>query len=85
MLHNQIHNIVHSSAMYYQNLTIIHECSRKLLKMKISSFFNTKLYLTLKQQATIDMIECTTKRITRKENYMYSVSKKGTPDSISNL
>ena len=36
MLHNQIHKIVHSSAMYYQNLIIIHECSKKLLKMKNS-------------------------------------------------
>ena len=34
MLHNQAHNIVHSSAVYYQNLIIIHECSKKLLKMK---------------------------------------------------
>ena len=36
MLHNQTHKIVHSSAMYYQNLIIIHECSKKLLKMKNS-------------------------------------------------
>ena len=44
MLHNQTHKIVHSSAMYYQNLIIIHECSKKLLKMKYSIFFffNTK-------------------------------------------
>ena len=29
--------------MHYQNLIIIHECSKKLLKMKNSkSFFNTK-------------------------------------------
>ena len=27
MLHNQNHKIVHSSATYYQNLIIIHECS----------------------------------------------------------
>ena len=33
MLHNQTHTIVHSSAMYYQNLIIIHECSKKLLKV----------------------------------------------------
>ena len=41
MLHNQSHKIVHSSAMYlymyYQNLIIIHECSKKLLKMKNST------------------------------------------------
>ena len=42
MLHNQTHEILHSSAMYYQNLIIIHECSKELLKMKNSkSFFNT--------------------------------------------
>ena len=43
MLHKQTHKIVHSSAMYYQNLIIIHECSKKLLKMKDSKsfFFNT--------------------------------------------
>ena len=42
MLHNQTHKIVHSSAMYCQNLIIIHECSKKLLKMKNSkSFFLT--------------------------------------------
>ena len=42
MLHNQTHKIVHSSAIYYQNLIIIHECSKKLLKMKNSkSFFLT--------------------------------------------
>ena len=36
------HKIVHSSAVYYQNLIIIHECSKKLLKMKNSkSFFLT--------------------------------------------
>ena len=29
--------IVHSSAMHYQNLIIIHECSKKLLKMKNSN------------------------------------------------
>ena len=41
MLHSQTHQIVHASAMY-QNLIIIHECSKKLLKMKTSkSFFNT--------------------------------------------
>ena len=31
MLYNQTHQIAHSSAMYYQNLIIIHECSKKLL------------------------------------------------------
>ena len=44
MLHNQTHKIVHSSATYYQNLIIIHECSKKLFKMKNSDsyfFFNT--------------------------------------------
>ena len=35
MLHNQTHQIVHSD-MYYQNLIIIHECSKKLLKMNNS-------------------------------------------------
>ena len=39
MLHNQTHKLVHSSAMYYQNLIIIHECSKKLLKMKNSNNF----------------------------------------------
>ena len=33
--------MVHSSAMHYQNLIIIHECSKKLLKMKHSN--NKKL------------------------------------------
>ena len=41
MIHNQTNQIVHSSAMYYQNLIIIHECSKKLLKMKNST--HTKL------------------------------------------
>ena len=41
MLHNQTHKIVHSSAMYYQNLIIIHECSKRLVKMKNSQSFNT--------------------------------------------
>ena len=42
MTPNFAHKIVHSSAMYYQNLIIIHECSKKLLKMKNSkSFLNT--------------------------------------------
>ena len=36
MLHNQTHKIVHSSAMYYQIMIIIHECSKKLIKMKNS-------------------------------------------------
>ena len=36
MLHNQNHQIVHSSAMYCQNFIIIHVCSKKLLKMKNS-------------------------------------------------
>ena len=40
--------IVHSSAMHYQNLIIIHECSKKLLKMKNSkSFFLTPSIYTL--------------------------------------
>ena len=39
MLHNQTHKIVHSSAMYYQNFIIIHERSKKLLKMKNSKLF----------------------------------------------
>ena len=33
-LQNYTHKIVHSSAMHYQNLIIIHECGKKLLKMK---------------------------------------------------
>ena len=42
MTPNFAHKIVHSSAMYYQNLIMIHECSKKLLKMKNSrSFFLT--------------------------------------------
>ena len=32
-------NTVHSSAMHYQNLIIIHECSKKLLKMKNNKSF----------------------------------------------
>ena len=36
-LQNYTHNIVHSSAMHYQNLIIIHEFSKKLLKMKNSN------------------------------------------------
>ena len=37
--------IVHSSAMYYPNLIIIHECSKKLFKMKNSkSFFKHLVY-----------------------------------------
>ena len=39
MPHNQTHKIVHSSAMYYQHFIIIHECSKKLLKMKNSNKF----------------------------------------------
>ena len=31
---NHTHKIVHSSAMYYQNLNVIHEPSKKLLTMK---------------------------------------------------
>ena len=42
MTPNFAHKIVHCSAMYYPNLIIIHECSKKLLKMKNSkSFFLT--------------------------------------------
>ena len=32
-LQNYTHKIVHSSAMHYQNLIIIHECSKKLLEI----------------------------------------------------
>ena len=39
MTPNFAHKIVHSSAMYYQNLIIIHESSKKLLKMKNSKSF----------------------------------------------
>ena len=35
-LQNYTHKIVHSSAMHYQNLIIIHECSKKLLEIKNS-------------------------------------------------
>ena len=38
---NQTHKIVHSSAMYFQNLIIIYECIKKLLKMKNSKSFLT--------------------------------------------
>ena len=44
MLHNETHQIVHSSAMYYQNFIIIHGCSKNLLKIKNSKvFFNTRV------------------------------------------
>ena len=39
MTPNFAHKIVHSSALYYQNLIMIHECSKKLLKMKNSKSF----------------------------------------------
>ena len=45
MLHNHSHKIVHSSAMYNQNLIIIHECSKKLLKMKIELLTPCTFYL----------------------------------------
>ena len=32
---NHTHKIVHSSAMYYQNLNAIHKSSKKLLTIKI--------------------------------------------------
>ena len=39
---NHTHTIVHSSAMYYQNLNVIHKSSKKLLKIKSVMFlFNT--------------------------------------------
>ena len=38
-LQNYTHKIVYSSAMHYQTLIIIHECSKKLLKMKIAKVF----------------------------------------------
>ena len=43
MTPNFAHNIVHSSAIYYQNLIIIHESSKKVIKdEKIAKvFFNT--------------------------------------------
>ena len=43
-LQNYTHKIVHSSAMYYQNLIIIHECSKKLLKVKNSKSFFYLVY-----------------------------------------
>ena len=39
-VHNQTHKIVHS-AMYYQNLIIIHECSKKQNSKNSKSFFLT--------------------------------------------
>ena len=39
MTPNFAHKIVHSSDMYYQNLIMIYECSKKLLKMKNSKSF----------------------------------------------
>ena len=47
MTPNFAHKIVHSSAMYYQNLIMIHECSKKLLKMKNSKsfFFTPSIYM----------------------------------------
>ena len=41
-LQNYTHKIVHSSAMHYQNWIIIHECSKKLLKIKNSN--NNKIH-----------------------------------------
>ena len=38
-LQKYTHKIVHSSAMHYQNLIIIHECGKKLLEMKNSKSF----------------------------------------------
>ena len=39
---NHTLKIVHSSAMYYQNLIVIHESSKKLLTIKsVKIFFNT--------------------------------------------
>ena len=39
---NNTHKIVHSSAMYYQNLIVIHESSKKLLTIKsVKCFWNT--------------------------------------------
>ena len=32
MTPNFAHKIVHSSGMYYQNLIMIHECSKKVIK-----------------------------------------------------
>ena len=34
MLSNHTYAIVHSSAMYYQNLNVIHKSSKKLLTIK---------------------------------------------------
>ena len=49
-LQNYTHKIVHSSAMHYQNLIIIDECGKKLLKMKYSkSFFLHLVYHNLKR------------------------------------
>ena len=43
MTPNFAHKIVHSSAMYYQNLIIIHDSSKKLLKISKNS---QKFFLT---------------------------------------
>ena len=39
MAPNYTHKIVHSSAMYYYNLTVIRKCSKKLLTIKNSKGF----------------------------------------------
>ena len=40
-IHVCTHKIVHLSAMHFQNLIIIHECSKMLLEMKNSKSFLT--------------------------------------------
>ena len=38
---NYTHQIIHSSAMYYQNFIVIHESSQKLLTIKSVLKINT--------------------------------------------
>ena len=51
MTPNFAQKIVHSSALYYQNFIIIHESSRKLLKMKNSK----KVFLTPSTTITLQL------------------------------
>ena len=42
---NYTHQIVHSSAMYYQNLNVTHKSSKKLLTIKSVNFLNTEYFI----------------------------------------
>ena len=51
MPHNQTHKIVPSSAVYYQNLIIIHECSKNLLTIKsVKSFLTPSITNMMSKQ-----------------------------------